>query len=351
MGFNNKKWCGMAFAMSNRVPNSVSAFLRDMCGALNFKEEISTGGNGTGEPIVDPLASQGSLVVGGHGRFLFAVNAGDGTVSSFRLEHGSVSLVSVVPSGGVKPVSIAVHENLVYVVNAGRGALAANLSGFFVNHIGELTPISGSNTPLGAASSLPACAVFSPDGRFLVVSLRGLDQLLTFRVMPGGLLSDSVITVSSGDGPFGMAFTQHGVLLVSEVGPNALSSYRILDDDALEVISASIPTNQGATCWVAVTPDGLWAYTANAGTGTISLFRVGRDGMLTLIESVPTTPSMNGAPIDLAIDPCGDFLYVLNGAQGSISAFRIECDGHPVLVQIFEDTSLPDVGAQGMAVS
>jgi len=73
--------------------------------------------------------------------------------------------------------------------------------------------------------------------------------------------------------------------------------------------------------------------------------------MLTLIESVPTTPSMNGAPIDLAIDPCGDFLYVLNGAQGSISAFRIECDGHPVLVQIFEDTSLPDVGAQGMAVS
>ena len=351
MSCENKRWRGMAFSMSNRVENSVSVFQRDVCGALRFKEEVLTGGSGTGVAMVDPLASQGSLVVAGEGRFLLAVNAGSSTVSSFRLERKNVEMVSTVPSGGVNPVSIAVNENLVYIANAGHGTLAANLSGFILNADGSLSPIAGSSTPLGPASAQPADAVFSPDGRFLVVSLRGANQLVTYRVMPGGILSSPVITVSNGAGPFGMAFTRHGVLLVSEVGPNALSSYRVLESGALEVISGSVPTNQGATCWVSVTPDGRFAYTSNAGTGTISLFHVARDGVLMLIESVPTTPGMNGAPIDSAIDPCGEFLYVLNGAQGSISVFLIECEGHPVLVQIYENTFLPEVGAQGMAVS
>ena len=60
---------------------------------------------------------------------------------------------------------------------------------------------------------------------------------------------------------------------------------------------------------------------------------------------------MNGAPIDSAIDPCGEFLYVLNGGMGSVSVFLIECEGHPALVQIYENTRLPRVGAQGIAVS
>ena len=156
--------------------------------------------------------------------------------------------------------------------------------------------------------------------------------------MKNGLLADPTVTVSKGPGPFGMAFTRQSVLLVTEAGPNALSSYRLLNDGALKVISASI------------TPNGCWAYTSNAATGTISLFRVARSGALTLMESVPSTPLMNGAPIDNAIDPCGEFLYVLNGAQGSISVFLLEREGHPTLVQIYENTHLPTVGAQGIAV-
>jgi 6-phosphogluconolactonase (cycloisomerase 2 family) len=301
--------------------------------------------------VVDPLGSQGSLVLGGEGHILLAVNAGDNTVSSFRLEHGCPVLVSVVPSGGVRPVSIAVSRNLVYVANAGGGGIAANLSGFVLDHRGALTPIPGSMVPLGPATVRPSCVLFSPDGRHLVVSERGVNLLVTFRVLPSGLLTNPVATASSGSGPFGMAFTKHGVLLVSEVGPNALSSYRLEVSGALRVISGTVLNHQGATCWVSVTPDGCFAYTSNAATGTISLYHVSQDGELRLIESVPTTPLMNGSPIDSAIDPCGEFLYVLNGAMGSISVFLIECEGHPALVQIYENTRLPEVGAQGIAVN
>jgi 6-phosphogluconolactonase (cycloisomerase 2 family) len=340
----------MAFAMSNRMENSVSAFQRDLCGALRFEREFETGGSGTAQAIVDPLSSQGSLVTGRSGRFLFAVNAGDNTVSSFRVERGCLMLISVVPSGGVRPVSIAVHGNLLYVVNAGDVSNRALLFGFFVRQDGTLSPIPGSTALLSMTNPQPACAVFSPDGKWLVVSERGTNQLVAYSVLKNGLLADPTVTASSGAGPFGMTFTEEGVLLVTEVGPNALSSYRLRRDGELEAVSASVPTNQRATCWVSVTPNGCWAYTSNAGTGTISLFRVGRSGRLTLMESVPSTPLMNGGPIDSAIDPNGEFLYVLNGALGSISAFLLEREGHPSLIQIYENTDLPTVGAQGIAV-
>lgn len=351
MFYKQRNWSDMAFAMSNRPTNSVSAFARDRCGALRFVEERVTAGSGTGEAIVDPLASQGALVLHGSGRFLFAVNAGSNAVSSFRLEGGELTLASVLPSGGVRPVSVASFRNLVYVVNAGDAESAANVTGFTVDREGVLSPIPGSVQPLSMSDPQPACAVFSPDGGRLVVSERRTNFLIAFRVLPDGTLGDAVVTVSNGAAPFGMAFTCGGVLLVSEAGPNALSSYRLEDGGALSVISGSIPSNQTATCWVSVTPDGRYAYTSNAGTGTISLYRVAGDGSLTLIESVPTTPLMDAGPIDSAIDRCGAFLYVLNGAQGSISAFRIECNGHPSLIQIYENTALPEIGAQGMATT
>jgi len=346
-----EKWQGRAFAMSNREFNSVSVFARDLCGALRFLDERVTAGAGTAEAVVDPLTSQGSLAAGGRGRFLFAVNAGDNTVSSFRLERGCVTLASVLPSGGVRPVSIAAHENLVYVVNAGDANNRATAYGFTVSQEGVLSPIPGSTALLSMSDPEPACAVFSPNGKWLVVSERGTGFLVAFPVLANGLLGDPTVTVSNGAAPFGMAFTRRGALLVTEAGPNALSSYRLADGGALEVISASVPTSQGATCWVSVAPNGCWAYASNAATGTVSLFRVARNGELTLIESVPTTPQMDGAPLDSAIDPCGEALYVLNGAQGSISAFLIGREGHPALIQIYENTALPEIGAQGMATT
>src|SRR5205085_3684903 len=67
----------------------------------------------------DHLASQGSLVFDRHHKLLIAVNAGSDAVSTFRVDGDALSLVNVVPSGGEFPASIAVHHDLVYVLNAG----------------------------------------------------------------------------------------------------------------------------------------------------------------------------------------------------------------------------------------
>ena len=53
---------------------------------------------------------------------LYAVNAGSNTVSVFSAHGDDLSLRQVVGSGGVFPVSVAVHGNLMfYVLNALNG--------------------------------------------------------------------------------------------------------------------------------------------------------------------------------------------------------------------------------------
>ena len=71
-----------------------------------------------------------------------------------------------------------------------------------------------------------------------------------------------------------------------------LSRLRDRTDD-LAVISAAVPTNQAAPCWLIVTPNGRYAYTGNAGTSTVTVFAIRRDGIL---ERVSASGARRGWP-------------------------------------------------------
>jgi hypothetical protein len=55
------------------------------------------------------------------------------------------------------------------------------------------------------------------------------------------------------------------------------TSYEVTDEGALKVVSGAVPTTETAACWLVVTDDDRFAYTANAGGGSISGFRVDND--------------------------------------------------------------------------
>ena len=80
------------------------------------------------------------------GRYLYAVNAGSASVTSFRIRRDGLQLIDVVASGGAMPTSVTVHGDLVYVLNAGD---PGNISGFTVRN-GDLEPLAGSIRPLSA---------------------------------------------------------------------------------------------------------------------------------------------------------------------------------------------------------
>jgi len=133
-----------------------------------------------------------------------------------------------------------------------------------------------------------------------------------------GRLGTPAVTPASSPVPFGFAFSPRGDLVVSEAGSSTVSSYRNGD-----LVTASLPVGQGAACWVAIDPAGRFAYTGNA-TGSVSGFRLNRDGSLTALNADGLTAT-SPRPNDLAF--AGSYLYVINPNVGAVTAFKQQPDG------------------------
>jgi 6-phosphogluconolactonase (cycloisomerase 2 family) len=311
---------GAVYALVNQASgNAVAVFNRAADGSLAWQGSVATGGSGTGSG----LGSQGAIALSDDGRWLFAVNAGSNDVSAFRVTAGGLAPASRVPSGGVQPISLTVHGDVLYVLNAGG---AGNISGFSVGARGELTPIAGSTRSLSGSGVGPAQVSFSPNGRWLIVTEKATSRLVVYAVGSDGVVSTAITTASAGGTPFGFAFGQRDELFVSEAAGSA-SSYVIDGSGALTVTSGAVLTHQGAPCWAVVTKNGKFGYTANAQGGSISGFAIANDGSIGLIDADGRTAVVGGGNIDLAVSGNSRYLYQLNGDR-SISGFRIEADGH-----------------------
>ncbi len=311
---------GAVYALTNAAgANAVAIYARSVDGSLTWLGSVATGGSGAGSS----LGSQGAVALSDDGRWLFAVNAGSNDISSFAVTESGLALTSRVASGGIRPISVTVHDNVVYVLNAGGDG---NISGFTVGNGGALTPIAGSTRSLSGSAVGPAQVSFSPNGRWLVVTEKATNRLDVYAVGSDGSASAAVTTASAGGTPFGFAFGHRDELFVSEAAGSA-SSYEIDDSGALALASGAVLTHQGAPCWAAVTKNGKFGYTANAQGGSISGFAIANDGSIGLIDADGRTAVVGGGNVDLAVSGNSRYLYQLT-ANRSISGFRIEADGH-----------------------
>jgi 6-phosphogluconolactonase (cycloisomerase 2 family) len=336
---------GAVYVLTNQAAgNSVLVYARAADGTLSLSGNFSTGGTGAGTGV-DPLGSQGSLVLGRWGRHLFAVNAGSNDVSAFAVDGLNLRLLDRARSGGVKPVSVAVHRNLVYVVNAGG---IPNIQGFFVEPAsGRLIQIPGSSQALpGGASAGPGQIGISPDGDVLMVTEKGTNLIDTWTLTDEGLPVDGKTTTSSGAVPFGFTFVRRNVALVTEAGPSALSSYEAAENGSLQLLTGTVPDTQKANCWVEATKNNHYAYVTNTGSGTISSYFISPDGTLNLLSAIAANTGPGTAPIDFALSNDSHFLFVREGTTGLLGSFRVESDGS--LAPIGTANGVP-AGAQGVA--
>lgn len=348
LGFGFKgfdSFSGAVYTATNDADhNRVIVLRRGATGRLVPFRAFPTGGAGTGAG----LGNQGGVTLDAEGRHLFVVNAGSDTVSVFQVRRYGLSLVDVAPSGGVQPISVTSHGDLVYVLNAGGDG---NISGFELSPHGKLSPLAGAIKPLGDAASGPAQIGFSPEGRTLVVTEKAANAIVTYLVADDGLPSDPITTPSAGMTPFGFSFSPHGRLLVSEAaggaaGASTMSSYDILADGMLQPITPALPTTQSAACWLIATKSGRYAYITNTGSHTVTGVGVARDGALSLLDSDGVTAAAGSGPIDAALSRDGRYLYVLNGGDASLSAYRVRANG--ALVRIRGVHGLPE-GTNGLA--
>lgn len=315
---------GAVYAMTNATSgNEVIVLFRDLNGYLNYPAHFPTGGNGTG----GGLGNQGGVILSESQRWLLAVNAGSNSISVFAIKPFGLRLMGTYPSGGVRPVSLTIHDDeLVYVVHD----TSDNIVGFKMDSRGALTMIPGSVQPLSSSGTSPAQISFDRHGDLLLVTEKATNRISVFEVDRDGVASRRKTVNSAGQTPFGFALGFRDQLFVSEAfggarEASALTSYEIEDDNALRVISRSVRSRQTAACWVVLSPDGRYAYVSNTGSDTITSYRVSCEGHLTRLQTIAA--NTGDGPIDMAISADGRFLYVTNRAGGSIGAYRLNPTG------------------------
>jgi 6-phosphogluconolactonase (cycloisomerase 2 family) len=295
--------------------NELVTFARAADGVLTPAGHFDTGGTGLGAG----LTSQGSIAR--KGRWLFVVNAGSSDVTTFDLAAGSPVAVARTASGGTEPVSVTAQADLVYVLNAGG---SGNIAGFRVDDRGVLHAIAGSTQPVSGDAVTPTDISFTRDGDMLVVTERDGNNIDVYHVDVAGRAQPPVINASDGPKPFGFGFTPSGELVVSEAADSAASAYAISEQGRLASITASILNTQQAACWLVVAEDGRYAFTANAGSGTLSSYDIGPEGQLSLDSAIAGVTGAGSHPVDMAFAAEGRFLYSLANVAGTITTFAVQ---------------------------
>jgi len=384
---------GAVYVSSNAYSgNEILTFPRYADGSLGPVEQgVPTGGLGSGPGLLlpdDPLGAQSPLIVDQEKQLLFVVNAGSNDVSVFSIRGNTLTLVDRQSSDGAFPVSVALFDHTLYVLNAAGNSVA----GFAVNDGGHLTHLQTCalpSLPPGADSVRPGTQTqspqpvmvqtagqvgFSPDGRKLVVTSKegpllqngfpfsatlGSGRVHVYDV--GGaqrtLLNcgHPTTTVLSSNGsangkmPFSFGWTAQGQLLLLEVfgattsfGGGAVSSFALRGDDTLSPISTSIPNGETAPCWIV--RSGTNVYVANNVSNAsnqpnvISHYVVNSKGQLAPNPAVAAT--LGTSLTDVTITASGRFIYQLAtgsaqvwpfsvGVRGALTGLTPVADGQP----------------------
>jgi 6-phosphogluconolactonase (cycloisomerase 2 family) len=335
----------------NTAGNRIVAYRRAADGTLSPAGSYATGGLGgiLDGSVVDHTASQGSLSLDTQHGLLYSVNAGSNTISVFAVHGDRLARRQVLPSGGTFPVSVTVHGDVVYVLNALNGG---SVQGYRVLDT-ALIPLPGSHRALGLDptatpqfTTTPGQVAFTPDGSQLVVTTKGNgNDIDVFGVGASGRLS-ATPTVNSEPGtvPFAISFDQFGHLVIAEAGTNAVSTFALAGNGTVNLLNR-VATGQAATCWVI--PVGSFLFASNAGTPSESRIASSPSGQLSLLGNTATGPGAVDAATTAGSG--GRFLYVQTGGNGGVDEFSVAASG--ALTKIGAVTVPGAVGGEGIVAS
>lgn len=335
---------GQVYVDDNTAPvNTVAGWDRHADGSLTpiAGSPFAVGGAGGGAAN----ASQGSLQLSDDGRYLLVVDAGSNQISVLRIKSdGSLMAAagSPVSSGGVDPVSIAVHDDLVYVANAGPGASVGdtNYTGFRLNGGGKLTPIPGSTYVL-PSDSKPGQILFNGDGTKAAGTRIATSEIDSFTVgndgrlspAPGSPFDAQAFSPAQGWGQLGSEFspTHPDQLFVSDAHtaaggaafPGLVSSFSDGPDGWLTPVGAPVANDGGAACWIEISHDGRFLFVVNTASASISSYSIGTGGTLAFLQS--TAPGELGAGAeDARLSPDGSTLWVVEAGGNAVTGFAVD---------------------------
>ena len=387
---------GHVYLQSNESENRVIHYARGEDGTLAEVEHLRTGGSGSGsfngrsDPRAIIVGGASGVILSPNHRFLFTVNAGDNSVSSFGVaDGGHLTLLDVKPTGnGASGVS-GTAKSLAYSTSTGTLYVLHTMGPdhvrlMSVDDQGMLAVRSERHTavPPNKPSRITTMLALSPNERFLLVGC-SLDQL---RVDPDGRPHPIAANAPDPDGLAVFPVEEHGALgkpVFQDAGgaspwcpvflkkrPNRFAigfaaadgvSLATLGPDGKVVTGPVVraDTSQGkpsALCWMAITPDDRLLFATMTGYSYITSWRLDADALS--VAKDPACPKVPGdgtfrslagivgaGPNDMWMTPDGAYLYQIYPNASKLIGYAIQADGGLVEVT---SADIPHNSPQGL---
>ncbi len=300
--------------------NIIIEFTQTGNGLLINRNEFASGGRGTGEA----LNSQGALCVSRDMNLLFAVNAGSNTISSFRIQpNGALRLLFTLNSNGNLPRSLAIHGNILYVLNE----QSANICGFTVDANGFFSKIAGSVHNLSSLTGVDAPQIgFEPDGKAVYVTEKATNLIDKFDLDDNGAITSAMYIPSTGITPFGFDFSLRAKAMVvsnaanGATGAGSSTSYQLNGTGGLKAVNGAVGNFETSSCWLSATKYGSFAFVSNTSSNNISSYYIDTDGALTLLK--PVAAQDGSKPIDIVVSYDDKYIYNINSGSHTLSEYK-----------------------------
>jgi hypothetical protein len=399
---------GHLYMQTNESKNNVIHYLRDENGALHEEDRYPTGGSGSGafNYLSDP---RGLLVEGAHSTLLtpdhsllFAVNAADNSVSSFRVEStGQLTLVDVKRTGNPVTGISGTAKSLAYVPSCNTLYVLHSLGPFHIRLLSvdsdgnlDARAVGYSAAPADKPGRVPTMLTISPDERVILVG-SAVDELPARN--PDG---SAIVWVQRNGSPHSIAANAPdpdglGVFPIGDKGelgaptfhdagatspwcqvflhhrPNQfIIGYATSDGLALATLHSDGTVTTGPVvradtsmgrpselCWMTISPDDGLIFANMTGYGYVTSWRL--DGNVLSVASDPACPRVPGdgtfrgfagivgsGPNDMWMTEDGEFLYQIYGNASRLIGYAVQPNGGLTEVT---SAKIPHNSPQGLA--
>ena len=265
---------------------------------------------------------------------------GSGSISAYSLDRssGGIRHLNTVSTRGSWPCHLDVDPSgkVVAVANYRSGSVAS----FAINADGSLSESAsfiqheGSSVHPRQEGPHAHSTDFSADGRFLITSDLGMDQVLVYSANP----TEATLTpndpphveAAAGSGPRHFAFHPNGryAYSINELALTVTAFNWNSQAGTLERIETLSTLPEGAagdnfsTAEIEVHPSGKFLYGSNRGHDSIAVFSIDEStGKIVLIQNAPT---QGMTPRHFAIGPEGRFLFAANQNSDTVVLFEID---------------------------
>jgi 6-phosphogluconolactonase len=292
--------------------------------------------------LVPDLVNPSFLAFGPNKRHLYTIHGDGSDVTSFTVDDqtGHLTQLNRQSTEGRNPVHLAFDPAYRFLVISNHAT--STLAVLPVTADGALHPVcdlAAVTGPIGPHRveqqiAKPHQNAFTPDGRFIIVPDKGLDQVFTFHLTEDGKLiaaDPPGVRARSGSGPRHVAFHPSGVYayVVNELD-STITAYHYRRADGRLTPLQVIPilpqsfTGDSTAAEIEVSADGRFVYASNRGSDSIAALAIDQTtGWLTCVEIVP---SEGKTPRFFALSPDGRFLFVANEDSDSIVTFKVDRD-------------------------